>query len=210
MPKEPSEPREPHSRSSTDTLGPDCVDLLNHPQNHAKLKAAWDSMLARRFISTKVLSILPFYLSTLFTNLEVFHLYTVPLPTNTPLKYDIWDEDDSLYSFPRPRTHPPPKPSPVVKINPDNTINHPIVTDLPRLQAMDLYDLAGMHLHYTVTFIKSCKDAIREEYHRLFPVDEGAKPSARVQRTVGSDVLEVVFPNKKPDPFDVEWNDWVW
>lgn len=167
-------------------------------------------MLTRRFISNRVLSILPFYLSNIFSGVEIFNLYTVPLPTNTPLEYGIWDEDDSLYSYPRPNTRPQPKQNPTVKINPDNVVNLPIQTDLPRLQAMDLQELAGMHLHYTVAFIRSCKDAIQEEYEKLFPVDEGARPSARIQRTIGSDVMEIIFSGRKPDPFDVEWNDWIW
>jgi hypothetical protein len=184
------------------------MDLANHPQNHIKLKAAWDNMLASRFISNKVLSILPFYLSTLFSGVEIFHLYTVPLPTNTPLEYGIWDDDDSLYSFPRPRNRPQQKNHlPVVKVDPDNLINHPIITDLPRLQAMDLQELAGMHLHYTVNFIKTCKEAIREQYQKLFPDDEGSQPNGRIQRIVGTDVL---FQGAKPEPFDVEWHDWVW
>ncbi|KAF9451871.1 hypothetical protein P691DRAFT_806248 [Macrolepiota fuliginosa MF-IS2] len=206
--KVPSESPESHGRSSADSMSPDCIDIANHPQNHSKLKAAWDRMLARRFISGKVLSILPFYLSTIFSNLEIFHLYTVPLPTNTVLKYDIWDEEeDSLYSFPRPRR--PLKHCPTVHINPDNLVNHPIVTDLPRLQAMDLYELAGMHLHYTVCFIKACKAAVQEEYQTLFPTDEGSRLSARVQRTVGSDLMAMLLPHCKTDPFEVEWNDWV-
>lgn len=167
-------------------------------------------MLARRFISNKVLSILPFYLSTLFDGLEIFNLYTVPLPTNTLLEHGVWDgDDDSLYSFPRPRTHHmPPKPPSCVKVDLTNTVSYPIATDLPRLQAMDLRELAGMHLHYTVSFIKSCKEAIRKEHQRMFPVDDCAKLSARMQRSVGCDTMDSA--HRKADPFEVEWNDWVW
>ncbi|KAF5359197.1 hypothetical protein D9756_003116 [Leucocoprinus leucothites] len=198
------------ARSSTDTLAAEGADTANHPQNHTKLKAAWDSMLTSRFISNKVLSILPFYLSTLFSGVEIFHLYTVPLPANTPLEYDIWDDDDSLYSFPRPRNRPHQQKHPVVNINPDHLINYPIVTELPRLQAMDLQELAGMHLHYTVGFIKSCKEAIREEYQKLYPTDDCRQSSPRVQRIMGTDVMGMVFQSAQPEPFDVEWNDWVW
>jgi len=197
-----------HEKSSTDTLSSEAVDLANHPQNHTKLKAAWDSMLASRFISNKVLSVLPFYLSTLFTNLEVHNLYTVPLPGNTPLEHGIWDDDDSLYSFPRLRRCLPQK-SPTVNIDPNNLINHPIITELPRLQAMDSQGLAGMHLHRVVQVIKSCKETIREEYHKLYPKVKSVRPSIRVQRQFGNDIMGVVYRGARPESFEIEWSDWI-
>lgn len=173
-----------------------------------KLKAAWDSMLASRFISNKVLSILPFYLSTLFSGLEIYNLYTVPLPGNTPLEHGVGDDDDSLYSFPRPR-HRPPQKNPTVNIDSNNLINHPIITELPRLQAMDSQELAGMHLHRVVHFIKSCKETIRQEYYKLYPEDKSVRPSTRVQKQFGNDIMGMVYPGAQPESFDIEWCDWI-
>lgn len=201
-------PKYSQERSSTDTLPSETVDLANHPQNHMKLKAAWDSMLASRFISNKVLSILPFYLSTLFSGLEIYNLYTVPLPGNTPLEHGVGDDDDSLYSFPRPR-HRPPQKNPTVNIDSNNLINHPIITELPRLQAMDSQELAGMHLHRVVHFIKSCKETIRQEYYKLYPEDKSVRPSARVQKQFGNDIMGMVYPGAQPESFDIEWCDWI-
>ena len=195
-------------KPSTDTLSSETVDLVNHPQNHTKLKAAWDNMLARRFISNKILSVLPFYLSTLFSSLEVHNLYTVPLPGNTPLEHGIWDDDDSLYSFPRLQRCLPQK-HPTVNIDPNNLINHPIITELPRLRAMDSQELAGLHLHRVVEVIKSCKEIIREEYHKLYPIDKSVRPSTRVQKQFGNDISGVVYQGAHLESFEIEWCDWI-
>lgn len=201
----PDSPERPRKHTREGSPPTSLFDYSIHPQNHAKLKTAWDSMLASRFISNKVLSILPFYLSTLFSGVESFHLYTVPLPSSTPLEHEPWDDDDSLYSIPRNRNAPC-KPHPVVPICPDYTINHPIVTELPRLQAMDLYELAGMHLHYVVGFIRACKATIKEEYQKLFPDEDIYNP--RVERAMNGDA-DLFYNAARPDPFEVEWNDWV-
>ncbi|EKM78109.1 hypothetical protein AGABI1DRAFT_129890 [Agaricus bisporus var. burnettii JB137-S8] len=203
--------------SSSATMSPATIGLSNHPQNHTKLKTAWENMLTNRFISNKILSILPFYLSTIFSGVEVFDLYSVPLPSNTPLDQDA-AEDDSLYSIPRPCNNNnnnndiKAKNGVTTKCNSNDNntvVNYPIQTELPRLQAMDLHELAGMHLHYTVGFIKACKDAIRQEYRMLFPFVEGVVgPSEKAQIPV----IGVDFPcseEGKPEQFEVEWNDWI-
>jgi hypothetical protein len=195
--------------SSSATILSESIALSNHPQNHTKLRIAWESMLTNRFISNKVLSILPFYLSTIFSGVEAFDLYSVPLPSNTPLNCEAGGEDDSLYSAPR-FNNTKNNPKPVYEVNANNPMDFPIQTNLPRLQAMNSQELAGMHLHYTVGFIKSCKDAIRREYQRLFPHPEGSRPSEKAQIPPGNDALDLPCAETKPDRFEVEWNDWVW
>lgn len=92
----------------------------------------------------------------------------------------------------------------------NNSVDFPIQTNLPRLQAMDLHELAGMHLHYTVGFIKSCKQAIQQEYQTLFPRPEGTRPSEKALTPLGNDAMDLPGPETRPDRFEVEWNDWIW
>jgi len=74
---------------------------------------------------------------------------------------------------------------------------------------MDSQELAGLHLHRVVEVIKSCKEIIREEYHKLYPIDKSVRPSTRVQKQFGNDISGVVYQGAHPESFEIEWCDWI-
>ncbi|KAI0367799.1 S-adenosyl-L-methionine-dependent methyltransferase [Pilatotrama ljubarskyi] len=49
-------------------------------QDHPRLKEAWEEMLSQRFLTHKLLNVLPFYLSSCFTNVHVHPTMHVVLP----------------------------------------------------------------------------------------------------------------------------------
>ncbi|KAI0719317.1 hypothetical protein C8T65DRAFT_636312 [Cerioporus squamosus] len=51
-----------------------------YTQDHARLKRAWEQMLAQRFLSHKLLAVLPFYISSFFSNVEVHPPMNILLP----------------------------------------------------------------------------------------------------------------------------------
>lgn len=61
---------------------PSDTDLYTHPQDHTRLIASWDAMLARRFLCPNLLAILPFYLAAEF-DVETLPVLRVPLPLNS-------------------------------------------------------------------------------------------------------------------------------
>lgn len=60
-------------------------DKVLHPQDHSRLAAAWDAMLSRRFLSPKLLAVLPFYLSSAFVDVQTHPIFKVPLPPNSDM-----------------------------------------------------------------------------------------------------------------------------
>ena len=51
-----------------------------YTQDHARLKRAWEQMLDQRFLSHKLLAVLPFYISSFFSNVEVHPPMNILLP----------------------------------------------------------------------------------------------------------------------------------
>jgi hypothetical protein len=52
------------------------------PRDHSKLKACWEAMLAKRCIAPHIINVLPFYLSSLFQNIQSYPSLDIPLPPN--------------------------------------------------------------------------------------------------------------------------------
>ncbi|KAJ7475936.1 hypothetical protein FB451DRAFT_1245281 [Mycena latifolia] len=57
----------------------------HHPQDHTRLKAAWDAMLARRFLAASVVTVLPFYLSSFFENVQAHPSLQISIPPSSSL-----------------------------------------------------------------------------------------------------------------------------
>lgn len=54
-----------------------------HPQDHTRLKTSWDAMLAGRFLSPKVVAVIPFYLTASFVDTKSYAPLVIPLPPNS-------------------------------------------------------------------------------------------------------------------------------
>jgi hypothetical protein len=53
------------------------------PRDHSKLKSCWEAMLAKRCIAPHIINVLPFYLASLFQNLQSHPSLHIPLPPNS-------------------------------------------------------------------------------------------------------------------------------
>ncbi|RPD60122.1 S-adenosyl-L-methionine-dependent methyltransferase [Lentinus tigrinus ALCF2SS1-7] len=64
------------------------ADSTHHlfTQDHERLKRAWEQMLDQRFLSHKLLTVLPFYISSFFSNVEVHPPMNILLPPPSYLK----------------------------------------------------------------------------------------------------------------------------
>lgn len=159
----------PSSLSMPAPTVPDYESLL-HPQDHNKLKQAWNNMLLNRFLASKVVSVLQLYLSTEFGNVQTHPPLQIPLPPNS----------DSLSA---PSTEHLPGFSlfnseniPEVYIdlksqsirNSTDSRNGDAVSHISRRSSpMTISNWAPMHLARTVSFIEGCRDAIWEEYRAI-------------------------------------------
>ncbi|KAI0671779.1 S-adenosyl-L-methionine-dependent methyltransferase [Trametes maxima] len=65
--------------SSSSRSNADSQDAL-FAQDHPRLKEAWEEMLSQRFLTHKLLNVLPFYLSSFFSNVHVHPTMHVALP----------------------------------------------------------------------------------------------------------------------------------
>lgn len=71
------------SIQSNDPSIPDYNVLLN-PQDHSRLKESWHEMLHHRFLSPKLISVLPFYLSSVdLKDIKTLPTLHIPLPPNS-------------------------------------------------------------------------------------------------------------------------------
>lgn len=71
------------SASSSQSPAPKKDARFQDPHDHTKLAEAWHKMLQRRFITSSIISILPFYLSTFFQDIRMMPTVHVLIPPNT-------------------------------------------------------------------------------------------------------------------------------
>lgn len=140
-------------------------DLAGHPQDHSKLKAAWEAMLSRRFLAPQLLSVLPFYLSSCFTDVQTHPTLSIDLPPNSrssahgtsgprndhPLS---WIDLDSQFALKSSKN--------VRRSNETDDISFRSIASHDSVPSW-----AGMHLAKTVQTIMACKEAIWDEYKHL-------------------------------------------
>lgn len=155
---------------------PDFEMLLN-PQDHSKLKQAWNNMLLNRFLGSRVISVLQLYLSSEFGNVQTHPPIHIPLPPNS---------DSTVPSQP-PEFHHliSHLPIPTVTLENDDpgvyvdlrsqsvrqssdSRNGDCLSNLSKQsRPMVVHSWSSMHLARTVSLIEGCKDAIWEEYKKV-------------------------------------------
>ncbi|CAA7266949.1 unnamed protein product [Cyclocybe aegerita] len=204
--------------SSTSTLNvqsPPLTDPLNdteHPQDHTRLKVAWEGMLSTRFLSSKIISVIPFYLtSSSFVNTKAHPPLMVPLPPNSgslpTLKAcrsmgSLLDKDrsdqfflDNMFDL---------APSPLVK----SSKTDPWTTRAPLSSTSRLSAPAWgtMHLSKKMSTIRGCKEAIWEEYRERYSRDV----SQILLRTAPNDEDYSLQTQKYivRRAFEVDWKNW--
>ncbi|KAJ3524381.1 hypothetical protein NM688_g8574 [Phlebia brevispora] len=163
------------------SMEPEEIDfeLVLDPRDHSKLKRAWDDMLEKRFLSSKLLAILPFYLSAEFMDVQIRTAVNVPLPPNTIYVPD--DETSASASptlFPtRQRSNTLQSISSVLEQSVTSTQEPPDPAELlaadcasnyrERSRSVTTSSWASMHLARTVNILQGCKEAIWDEYSKF-------------------------------------------
>lgn len=170
------------------------------PRDHSKLKTAWDAMLSSRFLATNLLSVLPFYLSSTFVDVQTRAPFKVTLPPNSDSKQtlpsrrsgDSYTEslyqsticsDDSYSLAQSPQS--------------DKNLSFSYEQLCPYSSSW-----SGMHLARTVNTVTGCKEAMWHEYKNMYALD--------IMRTKSDKDKTPYFRPESAirDDFDAEWTSW--
>lgn len=191
---------------------------LEHPQDHTRLKTAWNGMLTRRFLPAGSMAVLLFYLtSASFDNARLQHHFTVPLPPNSgvaPIIYLI-PSHEALRTPSGPlrinttldfgpltvssiRSPISPRERRNSSVLPSNPVQSPSRPSNPCRDAI--------HLAKTVAAIKSCKEAIWREWEELF-----SENTVDILRRIspGDEAIERMDPRHlSRHTFEYDWRNW--
>ncbi|KAK7463533.1 hypothetical protein VKT23_006881 [Stygiomarasmius scandens] len=173
----------------------------SHPQDHSRLKAAWDAMLSSRFLPPRLITVLPFYLSSCFDNVVSHQSLQIPLPPNSPLSGHSSRKESSIdldpaqqFGFQR-TTETGARRSDSDEIKPQDLENN----SRKRIQMW-----APMHLARTVNTVQACKEAIYVEYDKLH--SPGLPPVAVTVTSRPKDGR--IMKSSTREAFEREWCNW--
>lgn len=194
-----NEPRKSDSDTSSVSVHiPPKVDYgeILEPTDHSKLKAAWDSMLQHRFLPSGLLSVLQFYFTAEFQEVQTHPTVQIPLPRNTRLNAKdsrqrsdtnascpILDEGDISAIL---AIGDIPLPEPIIE-------QHQAHCDLNTAGKIISSTWSDMHLAKACSIVNGCKDLIWEEYKSL-----------ETNPTTDSDTREYY------EEFLAAWTNWEW
>jgi len=158
------------------------------PRDHRRIRESWKYMLHHYFIAQPV-SILPFYLNSVFSSVVPQPLLQLDLPPNT-----------SLSGQPRPLgCSDPPTGFHVL-----NSINGGIQSQGSPLIFYPLPEsVAPLQLARQVHTITACKDAIWDQYKALY------SNSSTVSDVTISKKERNIKSNTARDEFEFHWENWV-
>ncbi|KAL0577129.1 hypothetical protein V5O48_004843 [Marasmius crinis-equi] len=167
----------------------------SHPQDHTRLKSAWEAMLSHRFLPSQLTTVLPFYLSSCFSDVKTHAPLLIPLPPNSLASSrqsrfrdsGVIDADRqfSLHSTSRRLSD---SDEPQRNTNPSHSVP----------------SLAVMHLARTVQIISGCKEAIWIEYEKMYSPD--LPPVSTSRRKDGR--FQVSSKTIARESFDRAWTNW--
>ncbi|KAI0766737.1 S-adenosyl-L-methionine-dependent methyltransferase [Irpex lacteus] len=172
-------------RSSSPLPRPTISELLN-PRDHSLLKAAWDEMLHKRFLAPGLLSVLHFYFSAEFEEVQSHPTIRILLPPNSQMTFS----SDCLPSH-RTRSTSisntlegitvaiseaagPSGPSVTWNSSFDHVLEGygPRREDTQKSGPVITTSWAAMHLSKAFSTVQGCKDAVWLQYKELQTVDE--------------------------------------
>ncbi|KAG5651942.1 hypothetical protein H0H81_006884 [Sphagnurus paluster] len=171
-------------------------------RDHSKLKAAWDAMLSSRFIASNALSVLPFYLSTYFDEIQSHPPLKVILPSNSGVDITSRSSLDSFFgtsTIGESVSSTPLRPSLSRRTSRSDTARPVVKAECPYRTLW-----ANMHLASTVHKVTSCKEAIWREYEKLYDSEE--PPVVRTSRPNNMHVT--ITKSSIRESFDNEWASW--
>ncbi|TRM64367.1 hypothetical protein BD626DRAFT_400540 [Schizophyllum amplum] len=189
-----------HTRSlSSQSVADSETEASPHPQDHSRLLSAWDAMLSRRFLSPQLTTVLPFYLSSFFDDVQTHSPLLIKIPSNSRFQ--------SANGYAHRHEH---------TSSIGSTLFEPEVFALSSstgrrsgetgewrntmpAAAASTSAWAPMHLARAVQTVSACKEAIWDEYKRMY--DDDLPP-----------VLNVAGGRSKAsssrETFETDWNTW--
>lgn len=171
----------------------------HHPQDHTRLKTAWDAMLAHRFLAGSVITVLPFYLSSLFENVQTHPSLQIPLPPSSTSPASGSRSSDESFDA-----------DTLFDLNPS----------VRRLSDADMYSIKSkstgssqrtvpfwgrMHLAKTVNTVAACKESIYLEYERIFPNE---LPPIITKTARPKDARFLPLKHSAREAFETDWSSW--
>ncbi|KAJ7593263.1 hypothetical protein C8J56DRAFT_930700 [Mycena floridula] len=163
-----------------------------HPQDHSRLKAAWDSMLTNRFLTPNIINVLPFYLSSCFVDVQSHNPLQIPLPSNSTHSALRLSEERSSWFDPEHQFDLTPYSGRKSNETADSTHDR------------QSFPSASMHLAKTVKTIVACKEALWEEYRKLYSTE--LPPVTRTSRP--NEALSQSSESSAREGFDRAWSNW--
>lgn len=180
------------------------VDL----QDHSRLKAAWDAMLAQRFLTPQLTTVLPFYLSSSFVDIRTHPPLQIPMLPNSRL-HKKGNNHDALSGSPTLEE----------KFDPDalfdlrtsgrtsaESTGDNYSNRFTKISQRTVPSWSHMHLAKTVQTISGCKESIWDEYEKLYINDPRVPPVTRTSRPKHIRSL-VIKPSVRED-FERCWSNW--
>ena len=175
-------------------------------QDHSKLKKAWDAMLTHRFLAPQLVTVLPFYLSSIFVDVRTHDTLHIPLPPNSRSQKQTRNAAEGLMS-----RHDSLEPEVVFRMKPSSLSTRSPEDPASSSPGRTVSSWARMHLGKTVHTVVACKESIWVEYEKLFDPGPPASPVPPVGRTLNRTARgsqkDVVQPSLRED-FEIEWSNW--
>ena len=204
-----SSPTSPQARSFTSSSPaisnrtPSLVQLPIHPRlnvespdprDHCKLVAAWDAMLSSRFISPNLSKVLPFYFSSLFTDVQIHQPFKIPLPPNSgrlaPRPRELSLGESFSCSTPSSDSSP-------------SKYSERDSSSVDEKSCLYSSTWHNLHLAKTVNTVKCCKNAVWQEYKNLYVAGFTPRPA----RTMAADARPGIEASLR-DAFEEQWSAW--
>jgi hypothetical protein len=175
------------------------------PRDHSNLKACWDAMLTNRFLASQLVNVLPFYLSSLFSNVQSRPSLQVPLPQSSTVAES--DGDSDSVSFASSCSWRDGGVDPEHSLRPVSGIYGGAERSAEPLRRMEP-SWVCMHLAKSVRTVVACKAAMWTEWENLYgdtralpPVTRTARPKefprdiTRYAKTAARDQFEQAWCN---------------
>ncbi|KAL6302399.1 hypothetical protein BKA93DRAFT_818528 [Sparassis latifolia] len=177
-------------------------DVSLDPQDHSKLKLAWEEMLQSRFLTPRLLSVLPFYMSSCFRNIQTHPTLHIALPPNSHLEngtyisprqqYDESADISALFSELKRYAVRWSSES-----RPDNSSLRSKQSSIATISQW-----ASIHLARSVQMIRGCKRAIWDEYRELKTPNDKSDSSSQGEVPSKHDEFEAAWANWENDMKD--------
>ncbi|KAF9073461.1 hypothetical protein BDP27DRAFT_1289309 [Rhodocollybia butyracea] len=175
-----------------------------HPQDHSRLKAAWDAMLSHRFLAPQLITVLPFYLSSCFVDVKTHPTLHIPLPPNSSSDSRLFCLDDRSYTLDPEGQFELSRSTGRHSDSDENSNGHESSTSSKGPKR--IFSWAPMHLARTVHTVIACKEAIWVEYAKLYSPD--LPPTTTQARLKEGHRAVMSAKTAARESFDRVWSNW--